>query len=90
MTPYRSIDYIINGHHSSHIMVTAEVVSVGLELSCHHITLTPLQGMPAQSGSYFCMNVFILCCHKVFSVYCNAFNRKVFTKRYGDIFWLRK
>ena len=84
------MDYIINGHHSSHIMVTAEVVSVGLELSCHHITLTPLQGMPAQSGSYFCMNVFILCCHKVFSVYCNAFNRKVFTKRYGDIFWLRK
>ena len=44
---------MINGHHSSHIMVTAEVVSVGLELSCHHITLTPLQGMPAQSGSYF-------------------------------------
>ena len=27
---------MINGHHSSHIMVTAEVVSAGLELSCHH------------------------------------------------------
>ena len=75
---------MINGHHSSHIMVTAEVVSVGLELSCHHIKLTPLQGMPAQSGSYFCLNKFVSCCRKVCSVYCNVFNRKVFTKRKED------
>ena len=68
---------MINGHHSSHIMVTAEVVSVGLELSCHHITLTPLQGMPAQSGN---LNE-VICCPKVFSVYCSVFKRIVFTKR---------
>ena len=47
---YRSIDYTINDQHQFHLVTTAQVVSVALELSCDKLTLKPTASLAAESG----------------------------------------
>lgn len=46
----RSVDYTINDRHQFHLVVTAQVVPVALELSSDKITLKPAANMAAESG----------------------------------------
>lgn len=46
----RSINYTLNKHHKSHILVYANVVNVALELSETELELTPTHGTPVEAG----------------------------------------
>ncbi|XP_078698604.1 cilia- and flagella-associated protein 47-like isoform X8 [Branchiostoma floridae x Branchiostoma belcheri] len=46
----RSVMYTVNGHHTHHVLVMAEVVPVALELSTQELTVKPFPGMPADAG----------------------------------------
>ena len=47
---YRSVVYMVNKFFKNHVTVTAEVITVGLELSTTNLVLKPLQGMPPDAG----------------------------------------
>lgn len=54
---------MVNGYHKSHLLVHANVVTVGLELQSSNIVLRPTNGMSAESGMNFLQHIKLVSCY---------------------------